>query len=129
MVEEIGHIRKKAIKAQAQIIVFKQEVADLKAEKDAIENNFYFILIEAIDKEEEQANPNQNNIGLITALLEKMEVIRLEAPINKIPEYCKTVRTIKDNTKINGTVVNITKHGYRKGKIIIRKTHVVIVEN
>ncbi len=129
MVEEIAHIRKKAIKAQTQIIELKKELEVLQKENKDIENGLYYILINAIDEEELSQYPDQDKINVILDLLGKMKVVRLEAPINKIPEYCETVGIVKDSTKVNGTVVDIKKHGYRKDRVIIRKTHVIVVEN
>jgi len=62
-------------------------------------------------------------------LLDKLNVKRLAAPLDKLADFIEVVGTRKDESKNNGVVVEIVKIGYLKDDELLRPTHVIIVKN
>ncbi len=146
MVEEIESIRKKVLQGQKEIIKLRKELKEALQINEKLSSSLLQQIIETVDEiesaekakvEKEEGFKNRENIknqyqkikSPILKLLKKLGVEKLDVPINKIPEYCKTVGTVKDSTRVNGTIVSVVKDGYRKDKKVIRHTHVIVVQN
>lgn len=142
-----------AIKAEyseklQEILKLKNDLNSLSLEKEDERKKFLIDVINAIDIyemaeeviKEHQWNNNDNSIKImnrystvlktLNKILADRGVTKLEYPENRlVVGYCKVVDVAPDPNKVNNTILSVVKHGYIRGKELIREAEVVIVKN
>lgn len=130
-----------------QIVDLRKDIKDLKNEKQDLMKDFFLSVIKIIDSfESKEENLTERYITNTDAekviqsyssikkqllnLLSKYGVTKLEFPENRlIVGFSKVVDTEPDQTKKNGTIIEVIKNGYIRGSELIREAEIIIVKN
>ncbi|MEM9917655.1 MAG: nucleotide exchange factor GrpE [Bacteroidota bacterium] len=147
MIKEIDQLRDKLVKMATEQLQLKQE---LERQKDAYEARLkeaFLSIIKQLDdlqKEQQeklvQAAEDPAHLAQINQLYEQLQaplkkilqihhIHRLQSPAEQLPEYSAVLDTVRDQSKMNGTLVHVRQLGYLWGDQLLRPAGLVVVKN
>jgi molecular chaperone GrpE (heat shock protein) len=129
------------------IVSLKQELNDLKNEKNDLAKNLFLGIIKVLDSlESKEENLAEKYAGddaankiirsyssiskQLLSLLSLHGVTRIEFPENRLlVGYSKVIDTEPDPAKKDDSIICVVKNGYMRGKELIRAAELIVVRN
>ena len=92
-----------------------------------------WLIEKGLDKSDDSVK-TKNRYGSVKTrllnLLQKFGITKIEFPENRvIVGLCEVVETEADSNRKNDEIISIVKHGYIRGKELIRAAQIIVVKN
>lgn len=123
-------VERKENEKQDQLIEISKDIIEALDSFDKIDE---WIIEKGLDKSND-AIKTKNRYGSIKTrlfnLLQKYGITKIEFHENKIiVGLCEVLKTEADSNKKNDEIISIVKHGYIRGKVLIRAAQIIVVKN